>query len=127
MLGFTIEVVSSSHTLPHIQESVLTFLNSSFASLLKNMSETTFSTYRRAIISHLQTSALSVGEVAEENWSEIEERRYHFTSKIDRAQLIPLVSLDEVRDFFQLYFLEFPQKSNPNRRVLVVQASKEKT
>lgn len=117
MLGYTLEIVSSSHRIDQIREDLFTFLNISFLNFLKSLSIDQYTTYQNGVISRLETP-LTLVEAAAENWLEIEERRYLFHAKKDRLCLLPTLSLTDVVNFYEKYFLD-----SPDRKILIIESS----
>jgi secreted Zn-dependent insulinase-like peptidase len=82
------------------------------------MSLEQYSIYQNAVISRLEIPPISLYEAASDIWNEIEERRYSFCSKLDRLALLPTLTVDDVRSFYQNYFLE-----SSDRRMMIIESS----
>jgi secreted Zn-dependent insulinase-like peptidase len=110
--------VSSSHSAAEIQEDMLSFVNSSFVSLLRTMTSEQYRTFQHAVISRLEIPPISLYEAANEHWNEIEERRYSFQTKSDRLVVLRELQFEEVVAFYEKHFLE-----GSSRRMMAINCS----
>ncbi len=120
MMGFCFKVVSASHDANQIIASVQTFI-SDIPNLISAMSEDEFADNVAALTHNLLDPFSSLSESANNNWSQIDERRLEFGERFEKALLLQdttLISNKQIIiDFSSALFC------GDQRKLLVVQAT----
>jgi hypothetical protein len=87
MIGFCFNVVSSSHSVEHVQASILEFARN-IPTFISTLPAASFDAGRRALLASVLEPATSLHEAATVFWAEIEDRRLDFTAKQQQAALL---------------------------------------
>lgn len=120
MLGYTIEVVSSSHELKEIYQIVLDFINNIFNNYIQNLAINELHAFQNANMSSLCTPPKSIIDASLRYWTEIEERRYNFNIIQDQVNILSTLQLQDIYNFYEKHFINIS-----TRRVIIIECSKE--
>ena len=126
VLGFTIEVVSSSHSLSAVRSAIAQFAEVTFPTILRGQTTEQYASHIDAVLTSLKTPSLSLNESTRLNWSEITDRRYWFSSRRDRIGILLSISHAEVFEFYSKFMLGEPKETS-HRSLLVIESQRHDT
>lgn len=126
VLGFsiTVDFQADKFSASHVDERIEAFLNQ-FNLNLKAMTEDDLQTRVQSLIKLKQVPDVSLDEEVSRNWNEILSEEYLFDRLQQEIEQLPLVSLDEIRSFFQQYGLAFKGSERRKLSVQVIGNSKQ--
>lgn len=115
VLGLCIVVVSGAHGPTHLDARIEAFLGA-YQKTLAEMGEEEFEKQRQALLALKMMKDRMMLEESDRAWDKIGSRSYAFHALRDECTHLRLISLQQVRDFFNTYFAP----SSPSRRKLSV-------
>jgi secreted Zn-dependent insulinase-like peptidase len=121
ILGFGFQVVSASHPIELILKSTMKFIYE-IPHFILNMEKRIYQNNINALISTKMEIPVSLSESADVNWTQIDERRFHFTSKYDQVKILQdvnLISQDVLSTFSKNLF------DGSDTRLMIVETSVE--
>ena len=86
-LGLSLMVVSSEFSIAKVQLAMLKFMRAS-SSYIRNMSAEAYAANIDATITQLLSPAQNLSEATDTIWSSIEDRSFHFSDRMERANFL---------------------------------------
>lgn len=120
MLGYTIEVISSSHQINEIRDIVFNFIHIIFNNYLQNITNHEFISFQNAILSYLCTPSKSIIDASSKYWNEIEERRYNFNINQEQVSILKTSTLEDIYNFYERNFI-----NQLTRKIIAIECSQE--
>lgn len=118
VMGLSFAVVSSSHSVEHVQAAIMEFVGQ-VPALIASIDTNTYKDYVQSLISDFLQPETSLYDAANNIWDEIEERRYLFGLRERQGRMLnsdnPLFSQEGMGAFSRTFLVEAP-------RLLVVQS-----